>query len=268
MGLMANMKGNRALTLQSKGKHEEARALYAQAVQDGLDNPRALLAYALLLIRAEEYEEAKSILLKAQKAPGITVEQKTQLVMDYAVCCHKQGNVDRGVDILERQHRRKPTGATYETLGYLYVEQFDKTRREAFLEATRAAQARAAEDEMMQPATHTPEELWEGGAQKTLDFNMEALEYDDEDSITLDNIAQTYYRVIGDRAAAKEWFEKAIALRPGQLDTLWFLSRYDVEAGDAAAALEKLEKALEGRFSPLNYVNRQMVEDEVARLKG
>jgi len=268
MGFLANMKGNKALTLQSKGKHDEARALYAEAVKDGLDNPRALLAYALLLIRAEDYEQAKAILVKAQKAPGITAEQKSQLVMDYAVCCHKQGDIERGVDLLERQHRRKPTGSTYETLGYLYVEQYDMGRKDAFLAATRAAQAKAAEDDMMQPATQTPEELWDAGAQKTMDFNMEALDYDDEDSITMDNIAQTYYRVIGDRAAAKEWFEKAIALRPNQLDTLWFLSRYDVEAGDTAAAIEKLETAQAGEFSPLNYATRQMVEDELKRLKG
>ena len=33
-------------------------------------------------------------------------------------------------------------------------------------------------------------------------------------------------------------------------------------------ALEKLEKAREGRFSPLNYCSREMAEREIARLKG
>ena len=35
-----------------------------------------------------------------------------------------------------------------------------------------------------------------------------------------------------------------------------------------AAALEKLNAALEGRFSPLNYANKQMIEDEIKRLGG
>ena len=49
-------------------------------------------------------------------------------------------------------------------------------------------------------------------------------------------------------------------LKPGQIDTLYFLAQYDLEAGDKAAAKAKLEKALEGRFSPLNYATREKVE--------
>ena len=36
---------------------------------------------------------------------------------------------------------------------------------------------------------------------------------------------------------------------------------------DTAAAIEKLETAMEGRFSPLNYVDKAMVEAELARLR-
>ena len=81
-------------------------------------------------------------------------------------------------------------------------------------------------------------------------------------------MGQFLYRVKGDRAAAKKWFDKAIALKPGQLDTLWFLSRYDAEAGNTAAAAQKLSKALQGNFSPLNFCTRPEVERELARLKG
>ena len=81
-------------------------------------------------------------------------------------------------------------------------------------------------------------------------------------------MGQFLYRVKGDKAGAKKWFEKAIALKDSQIDTLWFLSRYDAEAGNTAAAVEKLSKALEGRFSPLNFCTRQDVEQELARLKG
>ena len=84
----------------------------------------------------------------------------------------------------------------------------------------------------------------------------------------MDNKGQFLYRVMGDKAAAKEWFDKAHEEKPGQIDSLWFLSRYDIENGDTAAALEKLEVALEGRFSPLNYVDKATVEAEIKRLKG
>jgi 23S rRNA (cytidine1920-2'-O)/16S rRNA (cytidine1409-2'-O)-methyltransferase len=58
-------------------------------------------------------------------------------------------------------------------------------------------------------------------------------------------MGQFLYRVKGDRTAARPWFDKAIARKDNQIDTLYFLSRYDLEAGDRKAALEKLEKALE-----------------------
>ena len=57
-------------------------------------------------------------------------------------------------------------------------------------------------------------------------------------------------------------------VKDNQIDTLYFLSRYDLENGDRAAALEKLEKAAEGRFSPLNYCTRDNILAEIAALKG
>ena len=94
------------------------------------------------------------------------------------------------------------------------------------------------------------------------------MDYDEEDPICLDNLGQTYYRVLGDKEKARPWFEKAHAMKEEQIDTLYFLSRYDLDKGDKAAALQKLEKAAEGRFSPLNYCDRDVILAEIAALKG
>ena len=50
------------------------------------------------------------------------------------------------------------------------------------------------------------------------------------------------------------------------MDSLYFLSRYDLEAGDREAAKKKLGKALEGRFSPLNYVTKELIQKELDQL--
>ena len=125
-------------------------------------------------------------------------------------------------------HAKDPSGMIYETLGYLYIEA--------------------------------------GETEKALKYNQEALEYDDEDPITLDNLGQTYYRLTGDKAKALEYFKKAHQLKPGQIDTLYFLAQYDIENGNPSAAKEKLETALEGRFSPLNYATRDKVNALLATL--
>ena len=42
---------------------------------------------------------------------------------------------------------------------------------------------------------------------------------------------------------------------------------YDKEAGKTKEALEKLEKALDGRFSPLNFATKEKVQSEIDQLK-
>ena len=283
MGFLTGLKANKAITLQSKGQNEEARKLYEEVYAEGFIAARPMLAYALLLIRAGEYKKAQEVLVKTQKASGITAEQKSQLFMDYAVCCFKLDDLDRGVRLLERQHAKAPTGLTYGALGYLYVEQYDLSKKPARIAAILAKAAeKAAEtqteadaDADAEPAQNAqpaapavdPEKEWNAGLEKALLFNKEAVDYDDEDPICLDNLAQTYYRCMGDKETAKPLFDKAHQIKPSQIDTLWFLSRYDLEAGNTAAAIEKLETALEGRFSPLNFTNKAMVEAELERLR-
>ena len=239
MGFMSGLKLQKAARAQNKGDTAEAKRLYAEAFSEGAVGPRFVLAYAVLLIREGEYQTARDFLVKHQKEPGIAEEQKSNLFMYYAICCYKLGEVDKGVHYLELQHQKGPTGNIYQTLGYLYVEKFAGKKD-----------------------TADPEEIAKG-----LAYNQEAVEYDDEDPVCLDNLGQYYYRVLEDREQAKTWFDRAIAQKENQIDTLWFLSRYDVEKGDRAAALKKLELAAEGRISVLNYCTLEMIQAEIARLK-
>lgn len=281
MGLKALFTAQKAMRLHNNGKVKEAMPLYEEALAQGLDDMRTILSYGVLLIRDGQYEKAKELLLKHQKNK-MSPEQKTQLFMNYAACCYKLGDIDKGVSLLERQHMRQPTGMVYETLGYLYVEKFDASAREAFAQRELARVKREAEErareaaELLEDGEAAPEvvipeidvdQLWQEGMEKALAFEQEAAEYDADDAICLDNLGQFYYRVLQDKATAKQWFDKAIEIKEGQIDTLWFLSRYDLDNGNKAAALEKLEKALEGRFSPLNYVTKADVETEIKRLK-
>lgn len=222
MSLQATLKARKAVACFQKGDTAEALKLYGEAVAAGLDDMRSLLSYSVLLIRNGEYQQARELIVKIQKQPA-SPEQRQQLFVNYAACMYKLGELDKGLELLERQHAHAHSGLIYQTLGYLYVEK--------------------------------------GDAEKALAYNKEAVEYDDEDPICLDNLAQTYYRLLDDKAAAKPLFEKAHQVKPTQIDTLYFLAQYDLEAGDKAAAKEKLEKALEGRCSPLNYATAERIHE-------
>lgn len=278
MGFMATIKAQLAMRAHGKGDLEQAKKLYEEAIDKGLMSARPMLGYAILLIREGSYDKAMPLLIKAQKCPDLTPDQKSQLFVDYAACLMKKGELDKAIHLLEKQHNRAPIGLTYQTLGYMYVEKYSGAKPVAEAEPEKAAEAlempdteastEAAEE---QPKVKTQEDIdreWQEGIDKMFAFIQESVDYDDEDPVCLDNLGQAYYRVTGEKDKAKEWFEKAHAEKDSQIDTLWFLSRYDLEAGDKAAAIAKLEKALDGRFSPLNFCTKEMVQEEVERLKA
>ena len=232
MGIMDGLKARKALTLQQKGNVQEARSIYQELFSGGYVSAAYMLPYSVLLLREggeENYLKVKEILKKAEKAPDLDQGRKQQLFMNYAVAQYKLGEMEKAIQLLEASHRKSPCGLTYQSLGWLYVEK--------------------------------------GDAEKALAYNQEALDYDDEDPIVLDNLGQTYYRLLNDKEKAKEYFDKAIEIKDSQIDTLYFLAQYDKEAGDKQAAIEKLEKALEGRFSPLNYATKEMIQKEIDELK-
>lgn len=259
MGFMTGIKASKALKLHQQGKLEEAKALYEEVLKEGCMDAKTMLSYAILLIREGSYDTAKRVLVKCQNAPGITPSQLNQVYIDFSACCLRQGDPITAVAYMEKRHPKFPTESTYETLGYMYVEKY--------------ANKPAVLPEPPKPLTDedpilTAEEAWQQGQEKALAFLKESVDYDDEDPITLDNLGQFYFRVLKDKAAAREWFDKAHAIKPSQIDTLWFLSRYDLDAGDKAAALEKLETMLEGRFSILNCITKADVEAEITRIKA
>lgn len=232
MGLMDSFKARKALALHQRGDIAGARAAYEAMYKEGILKPSYILPYSVLLLREggeQNYQQVKNMLAKIQKSPELAPDSRSQLLMNYAIADWRLGNHEKALKLLESAHHERPCGIIYQTLGYLYVEQ--------------------------------------GDAEKALSYNTEAVEYDDEDSVTLDNLGQLHYRLLDDKDKAKEYFDLAHEKKPGQIDTLWFLSRYDLEAGDTAAAIDKLETALEGRFSPLNHVSRDQVEEEIKRLK-
>ncbi len=275
MGFMASWKGQQAMRAHTKGELEKAKKLYQEAIDGGLMEARTMLSYSLLLIREGSYEQAMALLLKTQKAPDLTPDRKSQLFVDYAACCAKTGQLDKGVKLLEKQHARTPIGLTYQTLGYLYVEQLAQGKPVADENTVvmvpgpyEFSDPVPGEGLSVEEKQQILDKQWEDLLEKAKKLIDDSLEYDDEDPVCLDNMGQYFYRVLGDKAAAKEWFDKAHEEKPGQIDSLWFLSRYDLDNGDTEAAIEKLETAVEGRFSPLNFVDKATVAAELKRLKG
>ena len=233
MLLFKGLIAKRAIFLQQRGNTEAAIKDYEKLYQANYISSAYLVPYSILLLRRgkkEDFEKTKEVLKKAEKAFDITPERRRQLILHYAVAQFRLGETDKAIHLLEASHQKNPGGMTYEALGFMYIE------------------------------TDDPD--------KALQYNMEAYEYDNEDPITLDNLGQVYYRMLGDKKTAKMYFDRAIALKDDQIDTLYFLSRYDMDEGNIPAAIEKLERALDGNFSPLNFITRDDIAKEIEALKA
>ena len=229
MSFMGNMTGNKALSAHSKGDYRTALKLYEEAYEKGMDKPRLLRGYSVLLIRTSQFDKALEVLKKMEKMP-MDAKEKTDLHINYAIILWQKGHLDRAMEILNDEFRHTKNGTLYSIIGYLKIEQ--------------------------------------GDAEEAIRFNKEAIEYDDEDPVFLDNLGQTYYRLVGDKETAKIYFDKAIALKPKAIDTNYFLALYDIENGDIESAKDRLDTARVGMFSPLNYATPEMIDAKRDELRN
>ena len=67
MSFMGNMIGNKALAAHGKSEYEKAMQLYDEAYEKGMDKPRLLRGYSILLIRTRHFDRALEVLKKLEK---------------------------------------------------------------------------------------------------------------------------------------------------------------------------------------------------------
>ena len=88
--------------------------------------------FLLLLLLSCATAAAQDNVVISQGRPDeveLTAEEVADLLVDYAVCCFRLGDVDKGINTLEQQFRKGENGLLYQTLGYLYVEKYDAANR-------------------------------------------------------------------------------------------------------------------------------------------
>ena len=212
----------------SRGKLEKAKRLYEKALEKGADIPNYKLSYGVLLLKKGDFEKARELFSNVLISATQKGNIKTIAKINLSIAYWKLGQVDTAIEMLEEVYAKFRNGRLYETMGYILLEKGDLNR--------------------------------------ALEFNLEALDYDDENPIILDNLGQTYYR-LGQKEKAKEYFEKAEKLRNNQVDILYHLGCVYMEEGKKELAKEKLQKALECDISPLNSVSRSEIEAKLRELE-
>lgn len=237
MKFFANVLSRFGMYQHMRRKNAKALVTYEKAFRGGSDNLNALAGYGLLLIRDGQFEKARDVLEEArERVKDKKFKKKKQdqmsvrIPQNLGLAYWKLGEIEKAVGIYEAVFRKYPNGMFYETLGFLLIEQGDLT----------------------------------GDYQKALEFNLRALDYDDN-AVILDNLGQVYLRM-GEYDKAEELFTRALEEKPTQFDSLVSMAKCALRRGEKEEALVYLERALKQPFSHLNTVSRDEAEALAAAL--
>lgn len=230
----ANKLAGEGKPAEAKAKYTEALRLYDESDRLGNAAPNIAQGHALLLLREGRAGDAKALLEKLSKDKGLSKDNWFQLRVQYSICLWCMGELDRAMETIGRAAAYKMNGNVYSTLGMYWVE---KAKRD-------------------------------GDFQAALDFNNQALDYDDEDAATLDNLGQLYLAIAeaepesaaAHRAEAKQYFERAHKVKPRQITTLYFLAKMCHEDGEDARARELLSIRDSLYFTAICPVTREMMD--------
>ena len=232
----ANKLANDGKPREAREKYQNALKLYDEADRLGVTAQNILQGYAVLLMREGEFEKARELMQRISKMKGPSKDDWFQLRLQYSIYQWKVGRLDEAIETIGRAASHKMNGTIYGTLGMYWVDKAKQT----------------------------------GDFQAALEFNQKAMDYDDEDAATLDNMGQLYEAMAeaegaGEkaeeyRAKAVEYFRRAYHEKPRQITTLYYLARLFHRDGQD----DKARKLLSARdtlyFSAVCPVTREMME--------
>lgn len=228
MGLIGNIYGFLGFYNHSRGKTEKALRWYEKAEKNDVTSANYQMAYGVLLLRTGKYEKAREIFDKILIFYPRNERVRNNAKVNIALAYWKLGDLDLAIDRMTEMHNKLKNSRTYGGLGYML--------------------------------------LCKGDYEAALEFNLEALDYDDTDPVILDNLGQTYY-LMGDLDNAFKYFNKAKEQKEDQVDTLFYLGNIYLQRGQREEAKEHYKKALECNISALNTISRQDIEAKLKEIE-
>lgn len=218
----------------AKAKYDEALRLYGEADRLGLMAFNLQIGHAVLLEREGHFDRARDLLVRLSKQPTLTKDEWFSLRVQYSICQWKTGQIDKAIETIGRAAAHKENGLIYATLGMYLVDRARQT----------------------------------GDFGEALEYSLKGLDYDDEDASVLDNLGQLYEAMAdadgGEKAAeyraqSRTYFEKAHAVKPRQITTLYYLARIYHREGDDARARKLLSVRDSLYISKVCPVTRDMI---------
>ncbi len=211
-----------AMYAMGKGKTTTALKLYRFAEKIGKMNFKAKVSYGYFLLKNAYLTEARIVLVNLSMNKKLKEPQKQRIKSLLALVTWKEGHIDDAIEMLEEVMETYVSSMVYGSLGLLYIIKKDK--------------------------------------EKALKFCLEAYEYNSDDNVIMDNLAEAY-ALSGDIQKAFETYEELLKREPHFPDAYYGYGILLMQNGRHSEGLSYIEKALDKKFSYLSALPRERVED-------
>lgn len=209
------------------GNTDMAMTYYRKAVKHPFAKPYIKSSFGYILLREGNLEEAEKYLQEAENAKMKDPRFRYNNILNMAILEWKKGNLKKSIEIVEGIKEEYKNSIMYEILGYLYIA--------------------------------------DGNYEKALSVNQEAYEFNKDDSVITDNLAQSYF-FLGD-------LEKAEALYKDTIDYIKFPEAHYYygqilhKKGDYLGAYDAYKRALRLKMSFLSIITKEDIEEKFESLK-
>lgn len=209
-------------------EYDKALKFYKKAANSLFSSAKIKIGYGYFLIKNGYVDESEALLEKMFHKQ-LSKDDEMRLKSTYGIVLWKKGKIDEAVEMLTKFSENYKSISVYENLGYFLILQ--------------------------------------GNYEKALEFNKEAIEYDDSDVGILDNLALNYY-FLGDHKKALKTYEKFIDRYPDLVTSYYFYSLLLIENKEYDKALEFLNMALHCKFSFISLIQKEEVESKISEIEN
>lgn len=210
-------------TMYRTGKTEKAYKAYKIADKIGKMKPDNSAVYGYIALRLGKLEEARRILTKASMNGLMKEPEKMRIKAMRALVVWKDGQIDEAVEMMEEVIEKVKSSSYYENLGLLCVLGGDR--------------------------------------EKAMRVCLEAYEYNSDDSIIVDNLAEAY-TLCEDYDNAKKTYEELMEMEPHFPEAYYGYGLLLIKLGEKERGLELIRKSLDLNFTFISVLSR----DEVKKL--
>lgn len=212
-------KGRKAF---SEADYKASKEWFEKAVKTGRAKIDAAMEYSYVLLRTGDVDEAERVVSNVL-ARKVSDKYKGRAIIQRCMCYYKQGNLEEALnDAMELYNDGFRSIMLYGMIGYFKI-------------------------------------LSDPMSEDTMNFCLEAYDYDNENRDICDNLAICYYNR-GKYEEAKEIADKLIETNQKSVEAWYHSAQIDYKLGMYKEALEKLEKTADCNRSYMTTVSVEDIE--------